>query len=340
MSRSVKMPRSRSPSTIKAAPTCCRLMTCAASATVASSATVTSSVLITSRRVSMRAEPSLPSSARVAVWDWYEPRARAYAWRRGKPNAYRTLVSELMLQQTQASRVEPLFRAFLRRFPTVASLASARRADVVRAWAGLGYNRRAVYLHAAAHAVVRDHGGRVPVDPQALRSLPGVGPYTAAAGAASAGGGPVAAIDVTVRRVVRRVGFGADPPATASVDAVAARWVDRADPGGWNQALMDLGREHCRAVPRCAGCPLGRACRWRAAGGPVEHGPSRRGRFEGSMRQVRGRVVDALRGRPSAGLVSLVRAPGFDADKVAAALEGLVRDGVVQRSGRSYRLPA
>src|SRR3954453_19210466 len=146
-------------------------MTCAASATVASSATVTSSVLITSRRVSMRAEPSLPSSARVAVWDWYEPRGRAYAWRRGKPNAYRTLVSELMLQQTQASRVEPLFRAFLRRFPPVACLAagadpffraslgrsprvparaSESRADVVRAWAGLGYNRRAVYLHAAA----------------------------------------------------------------------------------------------------------------------------------------------------------------------------------------------
>src|SRR3954463_11907740 len=266
---------------------------------------------MTSRRVSMPAEPSLPSSARVAVWNWYAPRARAYVWRRGRPSAYRTLVSELMLQQTQASRVEAAFPAFVRRFPTVGSLVRAGRAEVVRAWAGLGYNRRAVFLYAAAQGVIRNHRGRVPVDPVALRSLPGVGPYTAAAVASIAGGVRVAAIDVNVRRVVRRVGFGADPPATASVDAVAARWVDRADPGGWNQALMDLGREHCRAVPRCAGCPLGRACRWRAAGGPVEHGPSRRGRFEGSMRQVRGRVVDALRGRTSAGLVSLVRATGF-----------------------------
>src|SRR5690349_17583529 len=129
-------------------------MTCAASATVASSATVTSIVLMTSRRVSMPAEPSLPASARVAVWDWYAPRARAYAWRRGRPNAYRTLVSELMLQQTQARRVEPAFLAFVRRFPSATSLARASRADVLRAWAGLGYNRRAVHLHAAAQAVV------------------------------------------------------------------------------------------------------------------------------------------------------------------------------------------
>src|SRR3954463_4619621 len=312
-------------------------MTCAASATVASSATVTSSVLITSRRVSMRAEPSLPSSARVAVWDWYEPRARAYAWRRGKPNAYRTLVSELMLQQTQASRVEPLFRAFLRRFPTVASLASASRADVVRAWAGLGYNRRAVYLHAAAHAVVRDHGGRVPVDPQALRSLPGVGPYTAAAVASIAGGVPVAAIDVNVRRVVRRVGFGDTEPPGRAIDALADRWVDADDPGGWNQALMDLGREHCSAVPRCDGCPLRHSCRWRRshlAGAPIERGVKRQAPFIGSRREGRGRVVDVLRTRASAAPAALARTTGFDASRVGQALDGLVRDGVVERSGR------
>src|SRR6188768_1412129 len=122
------------------------LMSWAASATVASGSTVTRLVLITSRSSSMaRAQPSLPASARKALLDWYRPRARAYPWRRGRPNAYRTLVSELMLQQTQAARVEPAFRAFLLGFPTVASLARASRADVLRAWAGLGYNRRAVY---------------------------------------------------------------------------------------------------------------------------------------------------------------------------------------------------
>jgi A/G-specific adenine glycosylase len=276
------------------------------------------------------------------VWDWYAPRARLYAWRRGRPEAYRTLVSELMLQQTQAPRVEPLFKVFMRRFPTVASLARASRADVLRAWAGLGYNRRAVYLHAAARAVVRDHRGRVPTDIDALRSLAGVGPYTAAAVASIAGGEPVAAIDVNVRRIVGRVGFGERSPSTAAVDSAAGRWVDRDDPGGWNQALMDIGREHCRAVPRCDGCPLARACRWRRshrAGSPVERTTRRQGRFEGSMRQVRGRVVDVLRSRPSAGRNALARETGFDTDRLELALDGLVRDGVVELAGRSYRLP-
>jgi A/G-specific adenine glycosylase len=107
--------------------------------------------------------------------------------------------------------------------------------------------------------------------------------------------------------------------------------------------LMDIGREHCRAVPRCDGCPLVRACRWRRAhppGEPVERRPNRQGRFAGSMREVRGRVVDVLRTRSSAGPAALVHATGFDPSRVGEALEGLVRDGVVERSGRSYRLPA
>src|SRR4051794_9493613 len=141
---------------------------------------------MTSRRVSMPAEPSLPSSARVAVWNWYAPRARAYVWRRGRPSAYRTLVSELMLQQTQASRVEAAFPAFVRRFPTVGSLVRAGRAEVVRAWAGLGYNRRAGFLYAAGQDGIRDHRGRVAVDPGGLPAFAGVGPDTAA------GRGPVA----------------------------------------------------------------------------------------------------------------------------------------------------
>jgi A/G-specific adenine glycosylase len=247
-----------------------------------------------------------------------------------------------MLQQTQAARAEPMFRSFVRRFPTVASLARASRADVLRAWAGLGYNRRAVHLHAAAQAVVQHHRGRVPTDVEALRSLPGVGPYTAAAVASIAGGAPVAALDVNVRRIVERVGFGDEAAPRASVDAAAARWVDRADPGAWNQALMDLGREHCRAVPRCDGCPLIRVCRWhrtQPSGVRIDRGSNQQGPFAGSMRQVRGRLVDVLRTRSSAGPAALARATGFEAERVGEALDGLVRDGVVERSGRSYRLP-
>lgn len=289
-------------------------------------------------------QPSLPAAARRTLVRWYGPRARAYAWRRGRPSAYRTLVSEAMLQQTQAARVEPAFVAFVRRFPTVRSLAAASRADVLRAWAGLGYNRRAVTLHGAAVAVVAEHGGRVPVDPVVLRTLPGVGPYTAAAVASIAGGVPVPAIDVNVRRIVARVGFGADPVSvrSAEIDATAARWLDRGDPGTWNQALMDLGRAHCRAVPRCDGCPLARNCRWRRAGRSASRGAGSRtqGRFEGSMRQVRGRVVAVLRERRGAGVAELVRSTGFPTDRVVEALDGLTRDGVLERRGRTYRLPS
>jgi len=288
-----------------------------------------------------RAQPSLPAAAREALLAWYEPRAGAYPWRRSRPNAYRTLVSELMLQQTQASRVIPSFTAFLRSFPTVRVLAEASRADVLRAWAGLGYNRRAVSLHRAAQAVVSDYRGRVPTNPAALRALPGVGAYTAAAVASIAGGVPIAAIDVNARRIVARVGFGRDVPdvPVADIDATAAHWVDRADPGAWNQALMDLGRQHCRAAPRCEGCPLAGACRYVRAGRAPRRPTRKQGPFDGSMRQVRGGVVDVLRIRRSAGVASLAHTTGFATDRIRTALDGLERDGVVVRNGRSFRLP-
>lgn len=283
-------------------------------------------------------KPSLPPAARAAVRAWYAPRARLYAWRRGRPSAYRTLVSEVMLQQTQAARVEPRFVAFIGRFPTPRSLAAASRAEVLREWAGLGYNRRAVALHEAARAVAAGHRGRIPVDIGALRKLPGVGPHTAAAVMSIAGGCPHAAKEVNVRRVIGRVGFGTTDAPVASVDETATRWLDRRDPGAWNQALMDLGREHCRARPRCDGCPLARWCRARRAGA-VAHSPAKpQGRFEGSMRQVRGRIVDVLRARSSAGPVALARAARCSEARVAEAIAGLMRDGVIEPSGRSYRL--
>ena len=155
---------------------------------------------------------------RAAVLEWYRPRRQAYAWRRGRRNAYRTLVSEVMLQQTQAARVEPIFEAFVARFPRVDALAAASRADVLRAWSGLGYNRRAVALHEAARAVVRDHGGRVPRDVDALVQLPGVGPYTAAAVASIGYGDAVAALDGNVRRVAARAIRGAEPDEVPAAD--------------------------------------------------------------------------------------------------------------------------
>lgn len=267
--------------------------------------------------------------ARAALLGWYRPRRRAYPWRT-RPTPYRVLVSEVMLQQTQATRVVPAFRAFLRRFPSVAALARASREEVLRAWAGLGYNRRAVALHEAARAVVREHGGRVPADPSALRELPGVGPYTAAAVASIARGVPVPALDVNVARVTARSRLGQEPhegPA-ARVRAAAASWLDRGDPGSWNQALMDLGREVCRPAPRCGVCPLAAGCAFRRAGRRPTPAPRRQPRFEGSFRQVRGRVLAALVERGAASLGRLAAEVGDD--RVLPAVRALAAEGMIE----------
>ena len=202
-------------------------------------------------------KPSRRRLGREALRAWYAPRRDAYPWR-GSHDPYAIWVSEVMLQQTQASRVVPAFGSFLRRFPTVRALAAATRGDVVREWGGLGYNRRAVRLSEAARVVVRDHGGRIPRDPATLRELPGVGPYTAAAVASLGFGEPVAVVDTNVRRVVSRVHLGVDGHEVPAKQAwgLADAWLDRDDPVTWNQALMDLGREVCRPEPRCDVCPL------------------------------------------------------------------------------------
>lgn len=271
---------------------------------------------------------------RSAVFEWYRPRRHAYAWRRGPRSAYRTLVSEVMLQQTQAARVGPIFEAFIVTFPDVDALARASRADVLRAWAGLGYNRRAVALHEAARSVVLDHGGRVPRDREALRRLPGVGPYTAAAVASIGHGEPVAAVDTNVRRICARAIHGAEPDEVSADRLIhdAQAWLDPSAPGEWNQALMDLGRVRCRPTPRCEGCPLEDHCRFRAAARTGRPSGRRQSPFEGSARQVRGAVVEVLRGRRSASAEALAEQTGYRARAIAAALETLVADGILERT--------
>jgi A/G-specific adenine glycosylase len=239
------------------------------------------------------------------------------------------LVSEVMLQQTQAARVAPAYRSFVRRFPTIRALARAPRADVVREWGSLGYNRRAVALSEAARIIIRDHRGRVPADPQVLAGLPGVGPYTAAAVASLGHGRPVPAIDTNVRRVVARARIGRDEAAPAEVQAAAAAWLDRSDPGSWNQALMDLGRELCRPAPRCQACPLSGSCRFRASLATPGRARRRQGRFEGSFRQVRGGVVRELRGVRSMTLATLAARLGRSTAEVWSAVARLFADGLV-----------
>jgi len=263
-----------------------------------------------------------------ALLEWYEPRKRAYPWR-VRPTPYRVLVSEVMLQQTQAARVVAPYRSFLRRFPSVRALAAAPRGDVLRAWSGLGYNRRALALSDMARAVVRDHGGRIPSDPDALQGLPGIGPYTAAAVASLGHGRPEPLVETNVRRVLGRVAVGgagaADPK---HMDEIASVWLDREHPSEWNQALMDLGREVCRPRPRCETCPIRSRCR---SAGRVTVSPAvrRQSAFEGSLRQVRGGVIEELRGRGSSSLGSLARSLGASPGRVAEAVRALAEEGLV-----------
>ena len=264
------------------------------------------------------------------ILDWYRPRRRRYPWRR-RADPYRVLVSEVMLQQTQAARVAPAFERFVAVFPDVAALAAASPGDVLRAWGSLGYNRRAVALRSAARAIVDRHGGVVPSDPASLLELSGVGPYTAAAVASLAFGAAVPAIDTNVARVVSRARLGTDAASRGAVDAAAERWIDRADPAAWNQALMDLGREVCRPKPRCVSCPIAASCRFRASGdAPSPASTNGKGSpFHGSFRQVRGAVVRSLRSRPNATLAHLVRELHEPPARVAAAVRALAADGVV-----------
>jgi A/G-specific adenine glycosylase len=245
-----------------------------------------------------------------------------------------------MLQQTQAARVVPAYRSFLRRFPTVRALAAAPRRDVVAEWGSLGYNRRPVRLSEAARAIVRAQGGRIPRTKDELLELPGIGPYTAAAVASMGFGEPVAVVDTNVRRVVSRVHLGVDGHEVPSkeVRALADAWLDRGDPATWNQALMDLGREVCRPDPHCDVCPLARVCRFRRSGAVARRGPKRQGPFEGSSRQVRGAVVNALRSKPSLTPARLVAETGFARDRIDAAVGTLVVDGLVEVGSGRVRL--
>lgn len=259
---------------------------------------------------------------------------RPLPWR-GTRDPWAVLVSECMLQQTQAARVVGPYRAFLRRFPTARACARAPVGEVVRAWAGLGYNRRAVQLHACAVAIAERHRGVVPDRLGDLEALPGVGPYTARAVLAFAHEQPVAVVDVNVRRVLARAVSGA-PLGPARAQALADRLLPPSLPWAWNQSLIELGATRCRArAPSCEQCRLRSLCAWARAGRPSPDpgaSPTRQSRFEGSDRQGRGRLLAALRRRPVR-FAELAGTCGFEDDPARARriADGLVRDGLARR---------
>ncbi len=282
-----------------------------------------------------------PPGLRDAILTWYAARGRTLPFR-GATDPYAILVSEAMAQQTQVARAGEAWTRFMVRFPTVDTLAAAAPADVLRAWQGLGYNRRALNLWRAAHVIVEQHGGRVPSDLPALEALPGVGPYTARAIAALAFGLPVGAVDTNVRRVLGRIlagGVGVFGTAQMQILADAAVPPDR--PGEWTHALMDLGAMLCASRrPACEACPAQAWCRYvttPAEPVSVAHGPARSAAretaaaFVTTSRWLRGRIVDRLREAPGAGWTA-VDAPigGHGAAAVETALAALEREGLIE----------
>ena len=303
-----------------------------------------------------------PDSARLAsvhdaLLSWFRQGGRDLPWRRTR-DPYAVLVSEIMLQQTQVDRVRPKYTEFLAAYPTLADLAAAPLGDVIRCWAPLGYNRRAVRLHAIARTVVQRFGGRLPDQVEELYELDGLGKYTASAVACFAFERAVAVVETNVRRVVSRLFadlLGDPPQSRPSLEAFAARLLPPGRAYEWNQALMDLGATICTArAPACIACPLAVQCSARSllASGAARMAERRARygdspRFEQTRRYFRGRIVDRLRALGPAESVSLDELggslrPDFGPELgpwLVELVEGLRRDRLVVESRGRVRLP-
>ncbi|MFC4783151.1 A/G-specific adenine glycosylase [Nocardioides sp. MAHUQ-72] len=287
------------------------------------------------------------SALHEPILDWYDHHARELPWREATASPWSVMVSEFMLQQTPVARVLPVHQAWLERWPTPAALASEPTGEAVRAWGRLGYPRRALRLHAAATAIVEHHEGAVPADYDALRALPGIGDYTAAAIATFAHGRRHVVLDTNVRRVLARAVSGVEFPAASVTKAertLAADLLPEDEPTAatWSVAVMELGALVCTATnPRCGACPVADLCAWRAAGHPAYDGPPRKVQaWAGTDRQCRGRLLAVL--REAEGEVAQARLDAAWSEELqrARCLAGLVEDGLVVRTGRgTYALP-
>ncbi len=291
--------------------------------------------------------PTAPSAGTAARPDttladrllpWFAAHARDLPWRDPQVTGWGVLVSEIMLQQTPVARVEPIWRDWMARWPRPSDLAAAPTAEVLRAWGKLGYPRRALRLQAAAAVVAAEHGDVVPADVDTLLALPGIGAYTARAVAAFAYGRRCPVVDTNVRRVVSRAVHGRAEAGDASArdlpDTEALLPLDEAAGARTSAALMELGATVCVARgPRCPDCPVLDVCAWQHAGRPAHDGPVRRAqRWAGTDRQVRGRLLDVLRGAPGP-----VDAPALetawltDPAQRARCLDSLLVDGLVEQ---------
>ena len=287
-----------------------------------------------------------PEALHRRVLAWYDVHARDLPWRGDDATPWGVMVSEFMLQQTPVARVLPVWAAWMETWPTPADLAAASTGESVRAWGKLGYPRRALRLHAAATAIVEEHGGEVPAEHADLLALPGVGDYTAAAIASFAFGRRHVVLDTNVRRVFARTISGIEFPGASVTRAerdLASSLLPDDTAAAWAVGVMELGALVCTATsPSCPRCPVEELCAWRQAGHPAHDGPPRRAQtYAGTDRQCRGRLLDVLRATDGPVAQRSLDQAWTDAEQRERCLESLLHDGLLAAlPGDMYALPS
>ena len=275
------------------------------------------------------------------IISWFKKNKRDLPWR--KTDTWGVLVSEFMLQQTPVNRVLPVYTEWMKRWPTPAKLAKATPAEVFTAWGRLGYPRRALRLHATAQIIAEDFNNIVPDDQETLQLLPGIGEYTAAAIAAFAFEQRSLVMDINIRRLLVRAVDGEEHPKPAPTAKEKARRLailPNKNAHVWAAATMELGALICTAQkPKCEICPVADSCKWRSLNYPQSDQPKRTQAWNGTDRQCRGIIVQALRENDSLTEKEIKKLWVLES-QVEKALETLLADGLITQSARNkYSLP-
>ena len=272
------------------------------------------------------------------IVDWFEHNQRDLPWR--KSDAWGVMVSEYMLQQTPVNRVLPKWLEWMERWPDPSALAQAKKSDVISAWGRLGYPRRAIRLHEAAKVIAKDHNNVVPRAPEILKSLPGIGDYTAAAIAAFAYGDSTLVLDVNIRRFFARFYDGVEGPTSSPSQyerTIRTELIPR-EGAKWAAATMEFGALICTSrSPLCEECPVMQSCAWRIAGYPKSERKSSTQGWHGTDRQCRGTILQALREKSPLTKARLSDLWNSD-EQVEKALKTLIADGLIETTGKKFKL--
>jgi A/G-specific adenine glycosylase len=275
------------------------------------------------------------------ITSWFKKNKRDLPWR--KTDAWGVLVSEFMLQQTPVNRVLPVYEAWMKRWPTAASLSKATPAEVITAWGRLGYPRRALRLHECAKEITHNLKGKIPESQAELRALPGIGEYTAAAITAFAFEKRSLVLDINIRRLFARLFDGVETPTQAATKVEKSRYeelIPKKDPHLWAAATMELGAVICTSQsPKCGICPVAHVCTWRSLDYPKSDVVKRRQSWHGTDRQCRGTIVQALRENEvltKSQITQLWDVPS----QLEKALLTLLDDGLIESRGKNkFSLP-